>query len=112
MVCWSQLPHVTAYPGPNSVVVLDNASIHRTRTLARKIGDAGALLIYTPPYCWDLNPLDNGGFGALKLFLQRHIDAGDLDVLGGMAGALDRAFRVSVSRAAARAYMRRCGYMD
>ena len=28
------------------------------------------LVLYLPPYCWDLTPLDNGVFGQLKLWLQ------------------------------------------
>jgi len=30
----------------------------------------GGMLMFTPPYCWDLTPLDNNAFGLVKRWLQ------------------------------------------
>ena len=36
------------------------------------INRAGGRVLYLPPYCFDLTPLDNGAFGAVKRWLQHH----------------------------------------
>ena len=44
---------------PCSVVIMDNASIHHTEGVADLIeNQAGARLIYLPPYSPDLNPAE------------------------------------------------------
>ena len=44
---------------PNSVVVMDNASVHDASKIRALIEKAGAILIYTAPYCPFLNPIEN-----------------------------------------------------
>jgi transposase len=46
------------YPGVNSVLVMDNATIHRRPRVARLCREAGVKLIYLPPYCPELNPIE------------------------------------------------------
>ena len=44
---------------PHSVVILDNASIHHVQEISDIIEDeAGARLLFLPPYSPDLNPLE------------------------------------------------------
>ena len=64
-------PHLHPWPGPQSIVVLDNPSIHRYRELSQVCGMKGALLIYLPPYCPQLAPIEVG-FGLLRRWLQQH----------------------------------------
>ncbi len=54
------LPHLLPFDGknPHSVVVMDNASIHHVDGIAKTIADAGALLIFLPPYSPDYNPIE------------------------------------------------------
>ena len=40
------------------VVVMDNLSAHRRPQIQRLIEDAGATLLYLPPYSPDLNPIE------------------------------------------------------
>jgi transposase len=44
---------------PRQVVILDNASIHRSIKVRELIEQAGCYLIYLPPYSPDLNPIEN-----------------------------------------------------
>ena len=44
---------------PNSVIVMDNASIHHVDGVSQLILQTGALLHYLPPYSPDLNPVEH-----------------------------------------------------
>ena len=54
------LPHLHPFDGvsSHSVVVMDNASIHHVNEVAQLIESTGALLYFLPPYCPDLNPIE------------------------------------------------------
>jgi transposase len=45
------------FPGPYSVLVLDNASIHKGRHLRNLCEDKGVRLEFLPPYSPDYNPV-------------------------------------------------------
>jgi len=68
-------PVLTPYPGPQSVVILDNAAIHHDEEIHAIIEDeCGAKLIYLPPYSPDYNPAEQA-FSFIKSWLKRHEDA-------------------------------------
>ena len=67
------LPHLNPYPAPNSIVVLDNASIHRYPELEECIRMHGARLVYLPPYSPQLNPIEYA-FNCLKMWLRKYVD--------------------------------------
>ena len=46
------------YPGPQSVLILDNTLIHKDVRLQQLCDDAGALLKFLPPYSPDYNPIE------------------------------------------------------
>lgn len=46
------------YPGPNSVIVLDNCSTHRSAALREIVEASGCLLIFLPAYSPDFNPIE------------------------------------------------------
>ena len=83
---------------PRSIVVMDNASIHRDIKYLR-IESTGAKLIYTAPYSPDLIPIELM-FGSYNAALRRHNKA-----------PWDRAHNyglMSVTPDIARAYFRHC----
>lgn len=49
----------------NCVIVMDNATFHKSTKTKELIEDKGAILLFLPPYSPDLNPIEND-FGALK----------------------------------------------
>lgn len=53
----------------NSVVILDNASIHHVNFVLETILSVGALVRFLPPYSPDMNPIEEV-FGEVKHFLQ------------------------------------------
>lgn len=81
---------LTPYPGPHSVVVLDNCAIHHDEDIRQiievecglyisfkfylyfnDIALPGAKLVYLPPYSPDLNPIEQA-FSSIKAWLRRH----------------------------------------
>jgi len=61
------------YPGPRSVLVMDNAPIHKSEQLAQMCRERGVILEFLPPYSPDLNPIEEA-FSAIKQYLRRHRD--------------------------------------
>jgi transposase len=64
---------------PGDVVVMDNLSSHKVRSVRERIEAAGAELLYLPPYSPDLNPIEKA-WSKLKLLL-RSAKARTKDVL-------------------------------
>jgi len=67
------LPKCTPYPGPRSVIIMDNASIHysqieRLEETARR---HGVWIRFLPPYSPDFNPIEES-FCDLKAYIRRH----------------------------------------
>jgi transposase len=65
------LPLCGRWPEPQSVLVMDNASIHHTDRITQICADAGVKLVYLPPYSPDLNPIEEF-FAELKAFIKRN----------------------------------------
>lgn len=65
------LPILMPFDGvsENSVVVLDNASIHHVDSVVETIQSVGALVRFLPPYSPDFNPIEEV-FGEVKQYLQ------------------------------------------
>ena len=101
--------HVTPFPGPRSVVILDNAVIHKQRRFVRSVSQAGGIVLYLPPYCWDLMPLDNGAYGQVKNYLKTN-GKWLTETLGfSISDMLSAAFK-ALSLAAARKCFHDCKY--
>lgn len=64
------LHHCGRYPGPRSVLIMDNASFHRSERVEQMCIEKGVRLIYLPPYSPDLNPIEEF-FAELKAFIRR-----------------------------------------
>lgn len=98
------LPHLEAFPGPNSIVVLDNAEQHWDPRVRMLIEGVGARLVFLPAYAPVLNPIEEA-FAQVKNWLRRHREA----VAQNAGVALIRAIR-TVGNEHAGAYMRHAGY--
>jgi len=46
---------ILLYPAKNSVIVMDNVSIHHSENIRQLCADAGVILVYLPPYFPDYN---------------------------------------------------------
>ncbi len=56
--------------GPNSVLFLDNASVHKSEELQQMCDEAGVTLAFLPPYSCDYNPIETS-FAVLKRWMKR-----------------------------------------
>ena len=54
------IPQLQPFNGinPNSVVIMDNCTIHHVPRITEVIEEAGSLLHFLPPYSPDLNPIE------------------------------------------------------
>ena len=66
------LPKLSPYPMPNSILVMDNAGIHRYPELEACLRMHHVRLIYLPPYCPQLNPIEYA-FNVFKAFMLRYV---------------------------------------
>lgn len=67
----SVLPHCNPHPAPRSVLVLDNASIHRSARVRELCEAAGVVVEYLPPYSPDYNLIEKS-FKQLKSWIKRN----------------------------------------
>jgi hypothetical protein len=86
-------PMLNAYPGPQSVVVMDNMPEHRAleQRIAAAIRSRGAMLLWNPPQSPDLNPIEKLWDVAIS-----HANARLVQVLAGhwAPGGASRAFNI------------------
>lgn len=68
-------PMLNAYPGPRSIVVLDNMPQHRSnqRLLQALCAQRGALLVWNPPNSPDLNPIEKMWDVATSSVCRKHV---------------------------------------
>ncbi|KAH9446422.1 hypothetical protein Pst134EA_011271 [Puccinia striiformis f. sp. tritici] len=65
------LPAMNPFPGPNSVLIMDNAQIHHNGLVADLVEERGCLLIYLPAYSPEFNPIEKA-FSVYKSTLGRY----------------------------------------
>ena len=65
------LPFCRGWPGPNSVLVIDNASFHHSSCIVELCYEARVKDLFLSPYSPNLNPIEEL-FSQLKTFVRRH----------------------------------------
>ena len=89
---------------PGSVLILDNASIHRGGKIAELVEKAGCRLLYLPPYSPDYNPIELA-WGYVKRLIRRVGPRQDAQREQALCDAL-----AAIPDTLARACFRHCGY--
>ena len=64
-------PKMHPFPGPNSVAIMDNCSIHHVQEVKELAKQLGIVILYLPPYSPDYNPIEET-FSYVKAYLRRH----------------------------------------
>lgn len=72
---------------PGDVVVMDNLPAHKVGGVRQAIEDAGARLLYLPPYSPDCNPIEMA-FSKLKALLRKAAPRTVTDLWDTLASAL------------------------
>ena len=67
------MPLCSPFPGPMSVLVMDNARIHHGDEILELADRYGVRIEYLPPYSPDLNPIEEA-FSQIKSFIRRNND--------------------------------------
>ncbi len=103
------LPLLMPFDGhnPNSIVILDNASIHHVHQVIELITSVGALVRFLPPYSPDMNPIEEV-FAEVKHYLQAN--GALFETTASPASILLMAFN-SVSVRNCQAYIQHAGYL-
>ena len=97
------IPHTNPFPGPNSVVFIDNAIIHWSAEVLELFRLHGVILHHLPAYGYDLMPIEKA-FSKAVAWLRRHESVVALNPRAGLRRAL-----YSVTSDDAAGYYRSCG---
>ena len=107
------LPRMNKWPLPNSVLVVDNASIHKVAGIRELVEDHGMRLMFLPSYSPDLNPIELS-FSSIKAWLHANHDQvnREMESENGMVyNALWQAVH-SVTPEKAQGWYKHCGYQE
>lgn len=107
------LPRMNKWPLPNSVLVVDNASIHKVAGIRELVEGHGMRLMFLPSYSPDLNPIELA-FSSIKAWLHANRDHVNQEMeseTGMVYNALWQAVH-SVTPDKARGWYKHCGYQE
>ena len=107
------LPRMNKWPLPNSVLVVDNASIHKVDGIRELVEASGMCLMFLPAYSPDLNPIELT-FSSVKAWLRANRDRMNQEMdseNGSVYNALWQAV-YSVTPEKARGWYKHCGYQE
>ena len=99
---------VLPYLNPSyHILLIDNASIHQSPTIAQLCRDYGVGLEYLPPYSPDYNPIERS-FKTLKAWMKKNYQ--QQDEWQNFKSFLEYAVRQSCYSIDCKSWYRRCGY--
>jgi transposase len=101
------LPYCNSHPAPNSVIVLDNASIHRSARVRQLCERAGVILEYLPPYSPNYNPIKKS-FKQLKSWIKKNYR--QAEIFNNFSFFLEYATQRACCNIDCRDWFRKCGY--
>jgi hypothetical protein len=105
------LPLMNKWPLPNSVLVIDNTSIHKVAGIRELVEERGMRLLFLPSYSPDYNPIELA-FSSIKAWLRtnrEHVNR-EMETEGGtIYNALWQAVH-SVTSGKAKGWYKHCGY--
>lgn len=90
---------------PGNIVVMDNLSVHKQVRVRKLIEQAGARLVFLPPYSPDLSPIEPA-WSKVKALLRRAAAR----TYEGLLDAVTAALR-AITPDDARGWFRHCGYV-
>jgi hypothetical protein len=105
------LPQMNKWPLNNSVLVIDNASIHNVAGIREAVEDHGARLLFLPLYSPDFNPIELA-FSTIKAWLRRYherVDEGLQSENGVVYDIFWEAVQ-SITVGDAKGWYKQCGY--
>ncbi|GJE86780.1 transposase domain-containing protein [Phanerochaete sordida] len=70
---YNVMPLTSPFPGPFSVLIMDNARIHHGEAIAELAERFGVHLVYLPPYSPNFNPIEEA-FSKIKAWIRRNPD--------------------------------------
>ena len=105
------LTRMNEFPLPNSVLVIDNASIHKVDGIREMVKDRGARLLYLPSYSPDFNPIELA-FSTIKQWLRSNRDRVNQQLESDDGTIYDIFWEAvhSVTAEQARGWYKHCGY--
>jgi transposase len=98
------------FPLPNSVLIVDNASIHKVAGIQEMVEECGVRLMYLLPYSPDLNPIELV-FLSIKACLRANRNHLDNNQAGSVYNAVWQAVH-SISTESAQGWYKHCGYIQ
>lgn len=106
------LPRMNRWPLPNSVLVVDNASIHKVAGVQELVEEYGARLLYLPPYSPDFNPIELA-FSTIKAWLRTNRDRmnREMELEDGMVYNVFWEAVHAVTAEHAKGWFKHCGYI-
>jgi DDE superfamily endonuclease len=106
------LPRMNRWPLPNSVLVVDNASIHKVAGIRELVEESGMRLLYLPAYSPDLNPIELA-FSTIKGWLRANRDQvnREVELEDGVVYNVFWEAVYSVTAGHARGWFKHCGYI-
>lgn len=105
------LPRMNEWPLPRSVLVVDNASIHKVAGIREMVEERGARLLFLPAYSPDFNPIELA-FSSIKAWLRSNRDRvnKELESDDGMVYDLFWEAVHSVTVESSKGWFKHCGY--